>query len=218
MLPEIPSRMKLGTLDRLRSDPIALRKLLLRSFGGATIVIGLLTVILVLVALTSSEGLADRLAWAAVVFAGATLLLAGIAAVVALLAYAVSTGLPDIEVSLRFPFSRVNNLEFVADLQSDGRLRARQFKQTNATVLLQQEQLPGKESSGPCTAERYGLHARHHEASNPECGTGVLHGEGPSWRMGYHRLFQHERDHGSPVGRRAELLHPRELDPETAKS
>jgi hypothetical protein len=71
-----------------------------------------------------------------VVFAGATLLLAGIAAVVALLAYAVSTGLPDIEVSLRFPFSRVNNLEFVADLQSDGRLRARQFKQTNATVLL----------------------------------------------------------------------------------
>ena len=135
MLPEV--RMKLrGTLDRLRRDPGALRNLLLRSFGGATVLTGLATVVLVLVALTSSESLADRLAWAAVVFGGATLLLAGIAAVVALLAYAVSTGLPDIQISVRFPFSAVNNPKFEADAQDDGRLAARQFKQLRGEVLL----------------------------------------------------------------------------------
>jgi hypothetical protein len=129
--------MKLGgTLDRLRSDPVAFRKLLLRSFGGATVLTGLAAVILFLVALTSSESLADRLAWAAVVFAGTTLLLAGIAAVVALLAYAVSTGLPDIQLCMRFPFSAVNNPKFEADAQDDGRLKARQFKQVRAELLL----------------------------------------------------------------------------------
>jgi hypothetical protein len=76
MLPE--DRMKLGTLDRLGRDPGAARRFFLRSFTGADVLTGFLTVILVLVALTSSESLADRLAWAAVVFAGATLLLAGI--------------------------------------------------------------------------------------------------------------------------------------------
>jgi hypothetical protein len=34
MLPEVRRRIKLGTLDRLGSDPVAARRFILRSFGG----------------------------------------------------------------------------------------------------------------------------------------------------------------------------------------
>ena len=66
----------------------------LRVTGASVAVVTLATVILTVLALTSSADLADRLAAAGDVLVGATLLLAAVAAVVALLAYAVSTGLP----------------------------------------------------------------------------------------------------------------------------
>ena len=96
----------------------------------------LATVILTVLALTSSASTADRLAAAGDVLVGATLLLAAIAALVALLAYAVSTGPPDLEISVRFPFSHPNNPKFVADFLQPGRLRAKSFKQIDGSIQL----------------------------------------------------------------------------------
>jgi hypothetical protein len=52
-----------------------------------------------------------------------------------LVAYAVSSGLPDLQLSVQFPFSVPNNPEFKASAEGD-RLRARQFKQIYGTVML----------------------------------------------------------------------------------
>jgi hypothetical protein len=94
----------------------------------------LATAVLVTIALSSSASVADRLAAAADVFAGATLLLAIIAALVALLAYAVSTGPPDLRLSVRFEFSYPNEPVFTANVESNGWIKAKEFKQTCAVI------------------------------------------------------------------------------------
>jgi len=97
-------------VNRLAEDPALRRRAFLGVTAAAAAGTLLVTVILMILALTARAELADRMAEAAVVISGATLLLALIAAVVALLAYAVSTGTPHIAISIRFPLDgRPNN-------------------------------------------------------------------------------------------------------------
>lgn len=155
MLPRASRRMERvhsRTFDRMRSDPGFRRSALLGGTGAAVAVIMLAAVIVIVVALTSSAGLADRLAEAGVALGGATLLLAAVAAVVALLAYAASTGLPDIQLSVHFPFSTANNPQFEADTEEGGRLKAKDFKQIRATILLRNNS--GYSARNPAVAIR----------------------------------------------------------------
>jgi hypothetical protein len=93
----------------------------LRATAAVTAGTLLVTVILMILALTVRANLADRMAETAVVIAGATLLLAIIAAVVALLAYAVSTGVPHIDISIRLPLDGLpNNVEVEVEPGSSG--------------------------------------------------------------------------------------------------
>ena len=112
------SRAKLSEIgrtriNRLAEDPALRRRVFLCVTAAATAGTLLVTVILMVLALTARANLADQMAETTVVIAGATLLLAIIAALVALLAYAVSTGAPQIDISIRLPlYGHQNNLEF----------------------------------------------------------------------------------------------------------
>jgi len=117
-------------------DPALRRNGLLAASGIAVVMVLASAMIGTLLALTSSADLEDRLAEAGVIFGGVTLLLAAVAAVVALLAYAVSTGLPDLQLCVRFPFSSPNNPKFLADIQDNGWVTARDFKQVYGEILL----------------------------------------------------------------------------------
>ena len=98
----------------MRHDSGLRRKVFLGTTVAAVSVITLVTVILTVLALTSSAQTADRLAAAGDVIVGATLLLAAIAAIVALVAYAVSTGAPDIRLSVQLgPFANQPQFEAV---------------------------------------------------------------------------------------------------------
>jgi hypothetical protein len=136
-------------------DPGTDRLVILGMAGTAVAVTTLAAVILTVIFLTSSADLADRMAEAGVVFAGATLLLAAIAAIVALLAYAVSTGPPNLRLNFNFAFSSPNNPKFEADLQDDGRLKAKRFKQISAAILLRNDS--GYSAKNPAVILR--LHA-----------------------------------------------------------
>jgi hypothetical protein len=107
-------------LDALRRDPAFGRSVLLWTIGISVAVITLVTVVLTVLALSSSASTADKLAAAGDVLVGATLLLAGIAAVVALLAYAVSTGSPDLRISVEFGGYSPNNPGFRGDILNNG--------------------------------------------------------------------------------------------------
>jgi hypothetical protein len=132
-----------GTLDRLRRDPGFRRRVMLYGFGASVGTITLVTVIFAVLIVSSSGNYADRLAAVGDVLVGATLLLVVVAAVVGLLAYAVSTGMPDLEMSVQFPFSIPNNPLFDADIQQDileretyNTFKAKNHKQVFATILL----------------------------------------------------------------------------------
>lgn len=96
----------------MRRDPARGRRVLLWTIGITVIATAVVTVILTVLALSSSASTADKLAAAGDVLVGATLLLAAIAAMVALLAYAVSTGSPDLQISVLFTNSPPNNPVF----------------------------------------------------------------------------------------------------------
>jgi hypothetical protein len=119
-------RVPASALDGLRRDPGRGRSVLLRTIGIAVAVITVATVILTVLALSSSASTADKLEAAGDVLVGATLLLAAIAAVVALLAYAVST----------FNFSYPNNPVFKANREESGRLNAEEFKQLTGNIQI----------------------------------------------------------------------------------
>jgi hypothetical protein len=121
-----PRGVLAAALDRLRRDSTFQRRVLLRTIGIAVLVATLATVLLTVMALTSSASTADRLAAAGDVLVGATLLLAVIAALVALLAYAVSTGTPDLQIKAGFYPSllHVNNPTYVAEVHGGGVLNA----------------------------------------------------------------------------------------------
>ena len=135
-----------GALDRLRRDPGFRRHVMLYWFGTSVATIMLVTVVFAVLMVSSSGSYADRLAAVGDVLVGATLLLAVIAAVVGLLAYAVSTGMPDLAVSVQFPFSIPNNPLFDADIQQDvldrenyNSFKAKNHKQVFATILLRND-------------------------------------------------------------------------------
>jgi hypothetical protein len=129
-------RVPASALDGLRRDPGRGRSVLLRTIGIAVAVITVATVILTVLALSSSASTADKLEAAGDVLVGATLLLAAIAAVVALLAYAVSTGAPDLQVRVDFNFSYPNNPVFKANREESGRLNAEEFKQLTGNIQI----------------------------------------------------------------------------------
>ena len=107
-----PRRALARVLNRMRRDSALGRMVLLGTTAAVVAVITLATVILTIIALTSSTDTANRLAAVGDVLVGATLLLAAIAALVALLAYAVSTGLPNLKISIEFDFSKPNDRRF----------------------------------------------------------------------------------------------------------
>lgn len=102
---------------------------LIGTLTAIVVIIGIVTVLAIVRALTSPEATADKLALVGDVLAGATLLLAIVASSVALLAYAVSTGLPDLQISIEFGLhsydSGPNNLVFDAEIPKDGTIRAK---------------------------------------------------------------------------------------------
>jgi hypothetical protein len=123
----------------MRQDSGFRRVVFLGTIGIAVVVIMLATVIVTVIALTSSADTADRLAAVGDVLVAATLLLAAIAALVALLAYAVSTGLPDLKIRIEFESSRPNNPTFYAKPREGGRLAAGEGKQLVGKVSLRND-------------------------------------------------------------------------------
>lgn len=123
-------------LDALRRDPARGRSVLLRTIGISVAAITVVTVVLTVLALSSSASTGDKLAAAGDVLVGATLLLAGIAAVVALLAYAVSTGSPDLQIRVSFNFSSPNNPAFQAHAWEPGGIQADPFKQLTGNIQI----------------------------------------------------------------------------------
>jgi hypothetical protein len=106
-------------INRLAEDPALRRRVFLGVTAAATAGTLLVTVILMILALTARVDLADQMAETAVVIAGATLLLAIIAAVVALLAYAAVTGAPNVDISIRLPLDgHPNDFEFEVEPES----------------------------------------------------------------------------------------------------
>jgi hypothetical protein len=134
-----PRRALARVLNRMRRDSALGRMVLLGTTAAVVAVITLATVILTIIALTSSTDTANRLAAVGDVLVGATLLLAAIAALVALLAYAVSTGLPNLKISIEFDFSKPNNPAFSAEWKSDERLTAFNSRQLRGKVSLRND-------------------------------------------------------------------------------
>ena len=143
-----PRRVFAASLYCLRQDSALRRRVLLAAVGSAVVVIMLAAAIATDKALTSSGKAADRLAAAGDILVGATLLLAVIAALVAILAYAVLTGPPDLRLKVQFEFASANNPKFEAEIQEDGRLKARKFRQVFATVLLDNDSSYSAKSPG----------------------------------------------------------------------
>lgn len=135
---ELSRRRKALTsaLGRLRDDSRLSRRVFL---GGITVAVTgtmLATIVLTVLALTSTADLPDRLAAAGDVLVGATLVLAAIAAIVALLAYAVSTGEPDLRINVMFnPDLMGNNPAFEIEETVDSSFYpVKEFVPTVATV------------------------------------------------------------------------------------
>lgn len=125
-------------MSRLQSDQAYRRKVFLRGAWAAIGGIALVSAVFFVLAFVLAPDLADGIALAGDVLVAATLLLAVIAAAVAVLAYTVSTGAPELQVSVRFPFSQVNAPLFKAR-RIDGEVQAEDFKQVNGEIYLRNE-------------------------------------------------------------------------------